>query len=131
MNELLTRIAGVLTEMRCLAEGTAQSFDSEPVKHSKSGSSAPRGHTSTHDHHLSALLHWIEEAERAVEREKRREPTEDKPEALTWRVLNEHIGRRVEHVAEREGVTVKTVTEIRHAAGLRARDGQPAERKQG
>lgn len=124
MSDLFQRIANVLTEMRCLAEGSAQSFDSEPVSHGKAGWSEPRGHTSTHDQHLRGLFQWLEGAERAVEREKRREPTEDKPGALAWRVLNEHIGRRVELVAEREGVTVKTVTEIRHAAGLRGRDGR-------
>ena len=129
VNDLLRRIANVLTEMRCLAEGSAQRIDSEPVTTGKSGWVEPRAPTSTHDHHLRGLFHWLEQAEKAVEREKRREPTEDKPGALEWRILNEHIGRRLERVAEHEGVTVETVIKIRKLAKVRQRDGLPLKRE--
>lgn len=127
--QICIRVRAALCDLEMLAEGQAMAWDSEAIAHTKADGSAPQGRPGSIEIHIAALEEWCGRAESTVDRERKGSKPEVTPDELRYRILNDHVGRNAENVAEREGISERTVGDVRALAGLTRKYGKPRERE--
>ena len=123
---IIMRFRQVIRDAAYLSEARAMSWSpTGAISHGKAGSSAPTGEESTLDHFLRRHEDLVCDMEDWVARERKGSPVMDTPAMIEWRFKNEHVGKRVEYVAEAEDMSVERVREIRKSLKQRLTDGHP------
>ena len=126
---IIIRFRQVMCDAAYLSEARAMSWSpTGAISHSKSGSSAPTGEESTLDRFIRRHESLMNEMENWIARERKGTPAMDTPAMVEWRFKNEHVGKRVEYVAEAENMTVERVREIRKHLKQRLTDGLPKDK---
>lgn len=122
-NDLVNRVAQVLTDLKFLSEAKASKPAGDKLSGQHPGGDAPSGigHGSEADFHRRSITRAVENAEEAVRRAKQREAP--KPDLAFW-VLQEE-GRDSRDVAERHGTSVDRVRQIRENAKRDRTTGRP------